>query len=186
VKKTTNYGSCRDLHGRRLRDVQNERRLTDWSEKKKTSVEQEWVISNNSAEEKEEGEDKVVIKKERVQEKWELETKQITVGVGNSVEKGLALMKEKELKRKREEDNNDTTKIKFFGLSDEEDEVSDSDSDSNKEPEKKKLCPELVKSPVYPCTTSLEHTPLENTSTLSSLGPPVGSKRTAAEISLEY
>jgi len=148
---------------------------------------EEWVISNNSAEEKEEVEDKVVIKKERVQEKWELETKQITVGVGNSVEKGLALMKEKELKRKREENNDDTTKIKFFGLSDEEDEVSDSDSDSNKEPEKKKQCPELDKSPVYPCTTSLEHTPpQENTSTLSSLGPPVGSKRTAAEISLEY
>jgi len=60
--------------------------------------------------------------------------------VGDSVEKGLALVKEKELKRKRAEDKNE---IRFFGqdLSSEEDSsASDSESDnpSTEPPLKKK------------------------------------------------
>jgi len=139
VKKTTNYGSCRDLHGRRLRDVQNERRLSEWSEKEGEKRSEKDVGRKNSDEEEEEEVRKEEeYKKKEEKEKFELETKQITAGVGNSVEKGLALMKEKELKRKREENNE--TKIKFFGLEEEEEEeVSDSESESeSKEPEKKK------------------------------------------------
>jgi len=30
VKKTTNFGSCRDINGRRLRDVDNEKRYAEW------------------------------------------------------------------------------------------------------------------------------------------------------------
>jgi len=186
VKKTTNYGSCRDLHGRRLRDVQNERRLSEWSEKEGEKRSEKDVGRKNSDEEEEEEVRKEEeYKKKEEKEKFELETKQITAGVGNSVEKGLALMKEKELKRKREENNE--TKIKFFGLEEEEEEeVSDSESESeSKEPEKKKQCPDLL-SPLYPCTTTLttqiqiqEQTITTNTSTTYSLGPPVGSKRTA-------
>jgi len=34
MKKTTNFGSCRDINGRRLRDVEQEKRLNEWKEQK--------------------------------------------------------------------------------------------------------------------------------------------------------
>jgi len=40
VKKTTNFGSCRDLNGRRLRDVENERRLTNWRDQENDKEEE--------------------------------------------------------------------------------------------------------------------------------------------------
>jgi len=164
AKKTTNYGSCRDLQGRRLRDVQNERRLAEWSEKEKGKIEfkKEEVIEEPELIENS-GREKYIVEKVKV--------KEIINNVGDSVEKGLALVKEKELKRKREEDNNNN-EIRFFGqdLSSEEDSsASDSESDnpSTEPPLKKKHS--TIDSP-------------SQTSTLSApekLGPPSGSKRSA-------
>jgi len=181
VKKTTNYGSCRDLHGRRLRDVQNERRLTEWTEKEKIKTKQDGFVVKEKEKDMEEEQERGG-KEEGKQKSWELKTKEVTMGVGNSVEKGLALMKEKELKRKREENTN--SKVLFFGLEDEEEDISESDSETlSVEPEKKKHCPEILfETPKYSSTETIT----ENTITTipTSLGPPVGSKRSAEN--LEY
>jgi len=165
VKKTTNYGSCRDLQGRRLRDVQNERRLAEWSEKEKGKVEPK-------KEEVEEEEEHVLIDnsgRQHIIEK--IKVKEIIMDVGDSVEKGLALVKEKELKRKREEENKE---IRFFGQdldSEEESSESDSESDSpsSEPPLKKKHSTNL---PVSPSQSSTLNDP-------EKLGPPSGSKRSA-------
>jgi len=197
VKKTTNYGSCRDLHGRRLRDVQNERRLNEWSEKELKGKEKEV----EPVEEKEEKR-----RKENGGKEWELQTKEITVGVGNSVEKGLAMIREKELKRKREEEKKETN-FKLFGLEeDDEDELEEdeenitgteeSDPDSknqhNEEPLKKKHCPEFTPSSNSSVTSSPTITTPLDPSLLSStlsfspkLGPPVGSKRSAESLDIK-
>jgi len=127
VKKTTNYGSCRDLHGRRLRDVQNERRLSEWSEKEKEMKKEDILVQ----EEKEEKGMSLNVK-----ERLDVQTKVITNSVVNSVEKGLALLKEKEQKRKREDEKSNSS-FKIFGMED-EDEISDSESDEDIEQKKKK------------------------------------------------
>jgi len=126
VKKTTNYGSCRDLHGRRLRDVQNERRLSEWSEKEKEMKKEDILVQ-------EEKEEKGVSL--NTKERLDVQTKIITNSVVNSVEKGLALLKEKEQKRKREDEKSNNS-FKLFGI--EEDNISDSESDKEDIEQKKK------------------------------------------------
>jgi len=185
VKKTTNYGSCRDLHGRRLRDVQNERRLSEWSEKEKEMKKEDILVQE---EQEEKGGS---LNKERL----DVQTKVITNSVVNSVEKGLALLKEKEQKRKREDETTNSS-FKLFGMEEEED-ISDSDSDEEdiKEQKKKRHCPESRTSiTINSNTTTTVSTTTASTTTASTItttttvqsslkmGPPVGSKRTAENV----
>jgi hypothetical protein len=182
VKKTTNYGSCRDLHGRRLRDVQNERRLSEWSEKEKEMKKEDILVQ-------EEKEEKGISLNSK--ERLDVQTKIITNSVVNSVEKGLALLKEKEQKRKREEEKTNSS-FKLFGM--EEEDISDSESDEEDdiEQKKKRHCPESRNTPNSNTTTTT--TPSTTTTTISittttttvqtslKMGPPVGSKRTAENL----
>lgn len=41
VEKTSNNEACRDLSGRRLRDIHNEQRMKNWVEKKKKEVKED-------------------------------------------------------------------------------------------------------------------------------------------------
>jgi len=187
VKKTTNYGSCRDLHGRRLRDVQNERRLSEWSEKEKEMKKEDILVQ-------EEKEEKGVSLNSK--ERLDVQTKVITNSVVNSVEKGLALLKEKEQKRKREEDRSNSS-FKLFGM---EDDISDSESEKEgdvKEQKKKRHCPEsrttiTINSTTTTTTTTSTPSPPRTTTTTTTtvhtslkMGPPAGSKRTAENV-LDY
>jgi len=132
-KKTTNFGSCRDLNGRRIRDIQYERKIMDWTENQKTNPRKD---EKQILREEEEFEEMDQIKKKK--ERWEMETKNITKRVEESVEKGLAIQKEKEeLKRKREEE----TTVKLFGMADDISESDLSDSEEEVEQKSKRHCP---------------------------------------------
>jgi len=136
AKKTTNFGSCRDLNGRKHRDVQYEKKILEWNEKQReeekkgrTFKNEENVKKGKKREEEEEEEGTIIREvkendKKRKMEQKEKDMKNITTQVGISVEKGLAIQKEKEeLKRKREE-----APIKLFGM---EDDISETDSEEN-------------------------------------------------------
>jgi len=142
-KKTTNFGSCRDLNGRRIRDIQYEKKIMDWTEnqeggnKKRVNPRREQYLEEEALEEEDQNKEK---------ERREMETKNITKRVEESVEKGLAIQKEKaELKRKREEESS----IKLFGMEDDISESDLTDSEEEVEQKSKRHCPtsiEFVKS----------------------------------------
>jgi len=135
LKKTTNFGSCRDLNGRKLRDVQNEKKLAEWTENQQKLSE----VHSKAKHQKKDKEELIVHKNtiisiEKSQNKNKddasclTETKTISLRVSESVEKGLAKQKQiEELKRKREE-----VPLKLFGFM-EDDDISESDLSEEEE-----------------------------------------------------
>jgi len=133
VKKTTNFGSCRDINGRRLRDVENERRLAEWKTQQPRAEGEAVVVKKKRRSEPKETEANE--EKDTKDAKLNEIRKKVREEVNSSVEKGLARKKaeEEEKKRKRRDEIENTPKTNndLFG-------DSDSDSDSDEEPPTKK------------------------------------------------
>lgn len=134
IEKTTNREACRDLSGRRLRDINEEKRLKNWIEKKRN-------------EEKEDPDEKFqkkigkllsVPKKEFKDANYEEARSNLLENVSDSVEQGFKKAKEVEaaalsLKRKSETTKKQPAKkIKGAVFLDEglSSDSSDDDSDS--------------------------------------------------------
>lgn len=92
IEKTTNREACRDLSGRRLRDINEEKRLKNWIEKKKN-------------EEKEDPEEKfqkrigkllAVPKKEFKDAEYDESRSNLLENISNSVEQGFKKSRETE------------------------------------------------------------------------------------------
>jgi len=101
-KRTTNFGACRDLNGRRLKHVETQRKLNQWIEQQK-KLEQE-----RRQQKKEQTEKKPMPLAQQQLQKIDQERRNISTYTTASVSKGLEIaksIKEKESnkKRKREE-----------------------------------------------------------------------------------
>lgn len=115
IEKTTNREACRDLSGRRLRDINEEKKLKNWIEKKKN-------------EEKEDPEEKFqkkigkllsVPKKEFKDDEYDEARANLLDSISDSVEQGFKKVKEAEtilssvgLKRKADDLKKPAKKIK--------------------------------------------------------------------------
>jgi hypothetical protein len=87
VEKTSNNDACRDLSGRRLRDIKNEQRLKSWVEKKKNEV-------------KEDPDEILKRKIEKLQAKPKVEVERIEESdLHEAVEKGIKRKAEKSPKK---------------------------------------------------------------------------------------
>jgi len=160
VKKTTNFGSCRDINGRRLRDVDQEKRMAEWRVKQEQF--QAEKKQKKSARSKRKEAPKPVEEDDDV--KLSNLRKGATDNVHSAVEKGLEARKKQleEKKRKREEDTNKPN-IKLFESD------SDSDSSDDEQPEKKKQRTEkeLEQTPQF-STTITSNTTTTTFSTIST------------------
>lgn len=130
IEKTTNREACRDLSGRRLRDINEEKRLKTWLEKQK--------------EREEETEDKKKKKLERMlvppkhdfkDESYEQAMSDLSENVGSAVEAGFKRVDEAKepVKRKHNNDDKNSKKKRKKGalwLGDDLSSSSDTDSDS--------------------------------------------------------
>ena len=84
IEKTTNREACRDLSGRRLRDINEEKRLKTWLDKQKER-EDEAVERRNKKIERLLAEPKYEFKDEA----YELARSELTQNVGDAVEEGF-------------------------------------------------------------------------------------------------
>lgn len=132
IEKTTNREACRDLSGRRLRDINEEKRLKTWLEKQK--------------EREEETEDKKKKKLERMlippkhdfkDENYEQAMSDLSENVGSAVEAGFKKVDEAKepIKRKHNDDFDKNSKKKkkkkgAIWLGEDLSSSSDTDSDS--------------------------------------------------------
>ncbi|KAF2075028.1 hypothetical protein CYY_003680 [Polysphondylium violaceum] len=89
-KKTTNFEACRDLSGRRLRHVNNERRIKDWQ-----TDEEARKIAINALNKSNNKKDQDDADKEFDDSKYQAENEQVLNKVSQSIEKGLELLKNK-------------------------------------------------------------------------------------------
>lgn len=137
IEKTTNREACRDLSGRRLRDINEEKRLKTWLEKQK--------------EREEESEDKRKKKLERMlvppkhdfkDEAYEQAMSDLSEQVGSAVDAGFKKVEEvkETAKRKNEDDGEKKPKKKIkkktkgaLWVGDDLSSSSDTDSDSDSE-----------------------------------------------------
>jgi len=126
IEKTTNREACRDLSGRRMRDVNNEKKMLEWIKKK--------------AEEDKVKEQEKIEKLERQLEKpkhffndpeYEKQLETASDNVHDALKDVLSKEKEKPTKRKSnaKEDEVPAKKEKWLGMMDDSD--SDSDSDDS-------------------------------------------------------
>jgi hypothetical protein len=99
IEKTTNREACRDLSGRRLRDINEEKRLRAWLEKHAKS-EEETTQRKKRKLEKLCAEPRHEFKDQR----YEQERADLTERVGNAVEEGFKAAGTSGIKRKIEED----------------------------------------------------------------------------------
>lgn len=102
IEKTTNREACRDLSGRRLRDINEEKRVKTWLEKQKEREEE-------ADEKKKKKIERMLAKPKHVfkDEHYEKEREGLTQNVGDAVEQGFksaSTSKEIGLKRKLEDD----------------------------------------------------------------------------------
>jgi hypothetical protein len=134
TKKTTNFGACRDLNGRRLKDIQLEQKLQE-IEAKKDSTENE---KNSTKVAKEiDPTPKVDNKKEVLDREIREQRNEILQNVNSAMDQGFAIVKEKkkvskEKKRKREEVKLPDDLWDNFGLVQSEDEGEESDGEKKK------------------------------------------------------
>lgn len=128
IEKTTNREACRDLSGRRLRDINEEKRLKAWIEKqskRKEEIEErkKKKLEKLCAEPRHEFKD----------QRYEQERSELTERVGDAVEEGFRAAVTSGVKRKLEEDvkpNKRKTMLDLDIDSDELDTSDDSDSDN--------------------------------------------------------
>ncbi|UYV67735.1 SDE2 [Cordylochernes scorpioides] len=133
IEKTTNREACRDLSGRRLRDINEEERLKKWIIKQKEEkIEQEKrrreKLQNMLKEPKLEFNDPEYFKNLSEQEEY----------VSNAVEEGLMALKESSSKRKAEDEPIKKKPVKqaraALVLDFDSDEVSSDDSEDETQP----------------------------------------------------
>lgn len=129
IEKTTNREACRDLSGRRLRDINEEKRLKAWIEKQSKRKEE-------IAERKKKKLEKLCAepRHEFKDQRYEQERSELTERVGDAVEEGFKAAVTSGVKRKLEEDvkpNKRKTMLDLDINSDELDTSDDSDSDSD-------------------------------------------------------
>lgn len=127
-KKTTNQTACRDLSGRRLRHVQNEKKLTDWMSQQDERRKQELEVRQQKAEKErqlerklnEEELEKVRLFDDKIQEALQKEKQQSTTKRKreHKHEEQTQTQKKKKKKNKlfttefdEEDDNDSQTKI---------------------------------------------------------------------------
>uniref|UniRef100_A0A0K8TRL9 SDE2-like domain-containing protein n=1 Tax=Tabanus bromius TaxID=304241 RepID=A0A0K8TRL9_TABBR len=129
IEKTTNREACRDLNGRRLRDINEEKRLKAWLEKQKDR--------ENEAEEKKRrklAKLLAVPKHEFNDAQYEAARASLTERVSSAVEEGFKKLKEKDppgLKRKAPEPGPSKKKRPALWIDDDISSSSDTDDDSD-------------------------------------------------------
>ncbi|XP_076234718.1 splicing regulator SDE2 [Calliopsis andreniformis] len=136
IEKTTNREACRDLSGRRLRDINEEKRLKAWIEKQGKREEEaaerkKKKLGRLCAEPRHEFTDQI----------YERERSALTERVGDAVEEGFKAAEVSGVKRKHEEEVKPNRKKILLDLdidSDELDSSEDSDEDEMKSEEVKK------------------------------------------------
>ncbi|XP_018403684.1 PREDICTED: protein SDE2 homolog [Cyphomyrmex costatus] len=127
IEKTTNREACRDLSGRRLRDINEEKRLKAWIDKQ-AKREKEAVERKQKKLEKLCTEPKHEFKDQR----YDQERSELTERVGDAVEEGFKAASTSGIKRKREENNKPNKRKTILDLEIDSDELEDSD-DSDEE-----------------------------------------------------
>lgn len=128
IEKTTNREACRDLSGRRLRDINEEKRLKAWIEKQakreKEAVERKQKkLEKLCAEPKHEFKDK----------RYDQERAELTERVGDAVEEGFKAAGPSGIKRKQEESNKPNKRKTMLDLEIDSDEFEDSDDSDEDE-----------------------------------------------------
>lgn len=126
IEKTTNREACRDLSGRRLRDINEEKRLKAWIEKQ-AKREKEAVERKKKKLEKLSAEPKHEFKDQR----YDKERAELTERVGDAVEEGFKTAGTSGIKRKQEENNKPNKRKTMLDLEIDSDEFEDSDSDED-------------------------------------------------------
>lgn len=118
IEKTTNREACRDLSGRRLRDINEEKKLKNWIEKKKNEEKEDPDEKFN----KKIGKLLHVPKKELKDSTYEEARANLLENISDSVEQGFKKAKETQtvlssvgLKRKIDEDPKKKTVKKVKG-----------------------------------------------------------------------
>ncbi|XP_065341705.1 splicing regulator SDE2 [Cloeon dipterum] len=132
IEKTTNREACRDLSGRRLRDINEEKRLKNWINNK-AELEKEQKEKKRKKLEKMVEEPKVEFKDSRYDEA----RSEMTEKVADALEHGLkAASSYSGVKRKSDTDLQPKKKKKIWGM---DDDLSGSDSSSEDEDSAKSL-----------------------------------------------
>ncbi|KAL0129375.1 hypothetical protein PUN28_004221 [Cardiocondyla obscurior] len=126
IEKTTNREACRDLSGRRLRDINEEKRLKAWIEKQ-AKREKEAVERKKKKLEKLCAEPRHEFKDQR----YDQERSELTERVGDAVEEGFKAAGTSGIKRKQEEDDKPNKRKTMLDLEIDSDEFEDSDSDED-------------------------------------------------------
>jgi hypothetical protein len=134
TKKTTNFGACRDLNGRRLKDIQLEQKLQE-IEAKKDATENE--KNSNKVAKEIDPTPKVDSKKEVLDREIRDQRNEILQNVTSAMDQGFAIVKEKkkvskEKKRKREEVKLPDDLWDNFGLEHSEEEGEESNGKKKK------------------------------------------------------
>ncbi|XP_011875133.1 PREDICTED: protein SDE2 homolog isoform X2 [Vollenhovia emeryi] len=128
IEKTTNREACRDLSGRRLRDINEEKRLKAWIEKQ-TKRQKEAVERKKKKLEKLCAEPRHEFRDQH----YDKERAELTEKVEDAVEEGFKAAGPSGIKRKQEEESSRLNKRKtMLDMEIDSDEFEDSD-DSNEE-----------------------------------------------------
>lgn len=126
IEKTTNREACRDLSGRRLRDINEEKRLKAWIEKQ-AKREKEAVERKKKKLEKLCAEPKHEFRDQR----YDKERAELTEKVGDAVEEGFKAAGPSGIKRKQEENNKPNKRKTMLDLDIDSDELDSDDSDED-------------------------------------------------------
>lgn len=122
IEKTTNREACRDLSGRRLRDINEEKRLKAWIEKQ-AKREKEAMERKKKKLEKLCTEPRHEFKDQR----YDQERAELTEKVGDAVEEGFKAASTSGIKRKQQENNKPNKRKIMLDLEIDSDEFEDSD-----------------------------------------------------------
>lgn len=128
IEKTTNREACRDLSGRRLRDINEEKRLKAWIEKR-AKRDKEAVERKQKKLEKLCAEPRHEFKDQR----YDQERAELTEKVGDAVEEGFKAAGTSGIKRKQEENNKPNKRKTMLDLEIDSDEFEDSDDSDEDE-----------------------------------------------------
>ena len=155
IEKTTNNEACRDLSGRRMRDVNNEKKMMDWVKKK--------------AEKDRQKEKEKIEKLERQLQRpkhffndpeYEKKLDETIDSVEDALKTGLKAANKRVVKDNKPSNQPLPKKSKLW-LGD--DDLSDS-SDSDSDHETKVSIPTTSKNEEEPCTSTASHSPEQSTS----------------------
>ncbi|XP_072749674.1 splicing regulator SDE2 [Anoplolepis gracilipes] len=126
IEKTTNREACRDLSGRRLRDINEEKRLKAWIEKQTKRYDE-------AAERKKKKLEKLCAepKHEFKDQRYEQERAKLPEKVENAVEEGFKIATTSGIKRKLEKDDRPNKRKTILDLEIDSDEFEDTSDDSD-------------------------------------------------------